>query len=320
MKKKLIFHIPVFLVLIKDEEYFSKKLINHINSHKPNAEFIIADGSKRAQKKIFKKLNTKYKYYYFGEDKNLSIFFQKILKGINKCTNQFIFLCDQDDLVNFKIVNLHEKFLNKNKTYSTAKGIVYDFEYLKYKINLLRKYNNDFKDNKTFLMRYFFNPNFRAYYCLHRKKNLKNIFKLINKYKINDVRSVNFLMNIITLSSGRIKFYDDISVLRWSGVKMRDKNKTNNHFVCEIHKNRYQWFNYFFSENTNLIKKILINKKIFFQNILIFKVYFFIFDILMNKLKKIINKVRINKTTKKSNELYKKYNLQNIISKNKIIK
>ncbi len=320
MKKKINFSYTSFLVLIKDEEYFSKKLINHINSQKPNAEFIIADGSKRAQKKIFKKLNTKYKYYYFGEDKNLSIFFQKILKGINKCTNQFIFLCDQDDLVNFKIISLHEKFLNKNKTYASAKGIVYDFEYLKYNINLLRKYNNDFKDNKTFLIRYFFNPNFRAYYCLHRKKNLKNIFKLINKYKINDARSVNFLMNIITLSSGRIKFYDDITVLRWSGLKIRDKNKTNNHFVNEIHKNRYQWFNYFFSENTNLIKKILISKKIFFQNILIFKLYFFIFDILMNKLRKIINKVQINKTTKNPIALYKRYNLQNIISKNRIIK
>lgn len=104
MLKKIRFSQTSFLILVKDQEIFSKKLINHINNQNIEAEFIIADGSKKKQKNMFEKLKVKKKYYYFGEDKNLEIFFKKILNGLNKSKKKFIFFCDQDDLINFQTI------------------------------------------------------------------------------------------------------------------------------------------------------------------------------------------------------------------------
>ena len=52
MQSKIKFNHTSFLVLIKDEVFFSKRLVNHINNQNVEAEFIIADGSKEKQKKI----------------------------------------------------------------------------------------------------------------------------------------------------------------------------------------------------------------------------------------------------------------------------
>ena len=51
MKSLIEFKHTSFLILIKDEKFFSKKLVNHINSQNIKAEIIIADGSKKKQKK-----------------------------------------------------------------------------------------------------------------------------------------------------------------------------------------------------------------------------------------------------------------------------
>lgn len=326
MTSQIIFKHTSFLVLVKDEQHFSKKLVNHINKKKVKAEFIIADGGKIKQKYIFDKLNTKKKYFYFGEDKNLTNFFYKNMRAVNKCTNKFIFYCDQDDLLNFDEIKSHEEYLHNNKDYSAAKGIMYNFKYINNKICLLRKDYNDYHDFNFFFLRYFFNPNFRGYYCLHRKKNLKKAWDLAIKYNVKDVRATSFLINIHSLSSGRIKFFNNVSVLRWDGVKKRDKKK--GHFVNQAHKNRYEWFCYFFSEQKDLIKKVLKQEKIFFDNFYIFKVYFFIFDILMNrfirikfisKLKKISKELFINNKKKTSTSLFKELNLIQIIDKKKLL-
>lgn len=321
MKSKIKLKYTSFLILIKDENFFSKKLIKHINSQNVEAEFIIADGSKKKQKKIFDKLKVKNKkYYYLGKDENYSVFLKKVLFAINKCSNKFTFYCDQDDLLNFKEIKYHEEFLHKNRNYSAVKGIIYNFKYIKNKINLIRKDYNDFKEFNSFPMRFFFNPNFRAYYCLHRKKNLRAVYSLANKYNIKEARTPNFLTNMITLSSGKIKFYNNVSILRWSGVKAADKRKFNNHFVNEIHKTRYLWFKYLFFKKIDLVKEILSNQKIFLGNFVIFKYYYFIFDISMNYIRRKTIRLIKRKNTVNSMQIYKKYRLNNIFDKSYLFK
>ena len=56
MTRRIEFKHTSFLVLVKDEEDFSKKLINRINKQNIKAEFIIADGGKKKQKDVFDKL------------------------------------------------------------------------------------------------------------------------------------------------------------------------------------------------------------------------------------------------------------------------
>ena len=110
MKSSINFKHTGFLILVKDEEYFSKKLVNHINNQNIKAEIIIADGGKKKQKKIFEKLKIKNEYHYFGEDKNIKIFFEKVIKSLKKSKKKFIIFCDQDDLINFKTIKKKKNF------------------------------------------------------------------------------------------------------------------------------------------------------------------------------------------------------------------
>ncbi len=324
-KKKLLkIENTSFLILVKDEETFSRKLVKHINKQNVKAEFVIADGSKKKQKKIFDKLNQRKKYYYYGEDKNISIFFKKVLKSIDKCSKKFIFYCDQDNLLNFQAIKKHEKFLLKNSNYSAIRGIIYNFKYVNKKIYLLNNHYKKYQDFNYFILRYFFNPNFRAYYCLHRKFIFKKVWSLVNRYKLKDVRSLSLVSNIITLSSGKIKTFDDVSILRWSGLKKNDKKKLNDHFVNEIHKNRYVWFFDLFYNKKLLLKKILKDQKIFFNNLYLFKLYFLIFDIFLNRISRKFKKLLKNNKKKGTNlkpfKIFKELKLSQIINEKELIK
>ena len=57
-----------------------------------------------------------------------------------------------------------------NKGYSAVKGILYDFNYKNEKINITGETYSDFVDFRFFIFRHMFNPLFRSYYCLHKKK------------------------------------------------------------------------------------------------------------------------------------------------------
>ena len=294
MKSGIEFKNTSFLILVKDEEFFSKKLIEHINNQNINAELIIADGSKKSQKKLFERIKTNSKYYYFGEDKNIEAFFLKIYEGIKKCTKEFIFFCDQDDLVNFKVIQKHEKFLLLNKEYSAVRGEIFNFEYSKNKIKILGKQYKNLIDLNSFFFKHLLNVNFRGYYALRRKVDLIKINKLIVEYKINDFRSAEFTNDIMILGSGRVKSFDnELSVLRWSGLKERDLKNEDAHIIYKMHKTRYEWFKYFFSIKKNLIINILKNNNIFYKNFHLFRIYFFFTDIIPAILtKKIIDRIK----------------------------
>ena len=289
MKSKIKLKHTSFLILVKDEDFFSKKLVNHINSQNEKAEFIIADGRKKKKKKIFNKINKKKEYYYFGEDKNYQIFFLKTLKGIKKCSKRFIFFCDQDHLINFKIIKKDEEFLLKNKDYSAVGGPTHFFTYIKNKIKVTKhEYGIYYFDFNSFFLKYCFNMVFRSHHYLQRKKNLKKVWNLIIEHKIKDARSDMFVQDLLTLIFGKIKYHNNTSVITWAGMKKRDTKKNKGHFLNKSHNTRYEWFKYFFTEHKNLIKKIIKENKIFFNNLYVFKAYYFIFNILKNIIKRII--------------------------------
>ena len=62
------------------------------------------------------------------------------------------------------------------------------------------------------------------------------------------MRSASLIQNLLTLNSGRIKYFDKISLLRWSGTKKRELKKGSSHFLYQVFKNRYEWFKYFFQK------------------------------------------------------------------------
>ena len=80
MNRRIIFKHTSFLVLVKDEVSFSKKLINHINKQHIKAEFVIADGSKIKQKNVFDKLIQKKNIIILVRIKTYLIFLIKLSK------------------------------------------------------------------------------------------------------------------------------------------------------------------------------------------------------------------------------------------------
>ena len=111
---------------------------------------------------------------------------------------------------------------------------------------------------------------------------------MIIEHKIKDARSAMFVQDLLTLIFGKIKYHNNTSVITWAGIKKRDTKKNKGHFLNKSHNTRYEWFKYFFTEHKNLIKKIIKENKIFFNNLYVFKAYYFIFNILKNIIKRII--------------------------------
>ena len=185
------------------------------------------------------------------------------------------------------------------------RGLVYNFTYFNNKVKLLEKTYSNYKDSNFFLLRHLLNSNFRAYYSLRRKSDLVKIYKLVVKHKVNDFRSAEFINDILTLRFNRIKsFNEEISVLRWAGIKKRDARK--GHIVNQIHKTRFDWFKYFFSKHKNLIIKILNEEIKIFKNFNAFKIYILFTDIFYNFLQKNIYRV-INKLKKIKIKLMEEY-------------
>ena len=220
--KKIFFKSTTLLITLKDNISFTKKLIKHLNLQSISIKIFIADGGKKKQHSLFKKLKHKHKYYYFGEDKNIHDYYLKVFKSLKKIDSQFIFFCDQDDYINFETLKKKETFLIKNKSFSAAKGILYSFQNNKKNlISLIGKsYPKEINNKKKLFSRVVFNFHFRSYYCLHRKKNLIQVFRIVTKNKIIDVRSAEFIMDLNTLMSGQIHLIKECSLIRWAGNNM----------------------------------------------------------------------------------------------------
>ena len=183
-----------------------------------------------------------------------------------------------------------ENFLIHNNDYSAAKGFLYNFEGYKNTFFLREKtYPKEIKNKKFLLSRFINNLHFRSYYCLHRKKNLFKIFKIIIKNKTADARTAEFIMDVSTLLLGQIYLINECSLLRWMG------NKYNTHPIRIGYKTRAKWFFGRIFKNDQLINNIILLNKNLKLSIFSFKLIIFIFDIgpvflrnLFNSLKKIL--------------------------------
>ena len=305
--QKFFFLKTTLLITVKDQNFFSKKLINYLNTQNIKINIFIADGSKKKQIKIFRKLKYNFKYFYFGPDKSLDDYFKKIYYSLNKIKTDFVIFCDQDDYINFKVLKQKELFLFKKNKYSCVQGKIYDFNYENNKIILLDEHNpNSITDHKNKFFRLLKNFKFRSYYCLHRTKILKNTFKKIINNQINDTRSFEFISGIMSVSKGQIGFLDECSLIRWRG------NKYKKHPIKLIYNTRPKWFidNFLLKNNVyNSIKNEIYLKNYLFIIIVLF------FDLFPNQVKKmrdlfkkILTRIINEFKNKKKNTPLKKFN------------
>lgn len=268
------FKNTTLLITLKDQAEFSKRLIKFLNSQKISINIFIADGSKKSQKNLFKKLKHRFNYFYYGEDKNLVDYYLKIFLSLKKIKTNFIFFCDQDDFINFSCLKKKENFLINNKNYSAAKGLIYNFTVFKRSFILGdRTYRKEVKNEKSLFKRLVTNFHFRSYYCLHRKKSLLKIFRVITKYKISDVRTAEFTMDIMTLLKGQIFLINSCSLLRWMG------NKYDIHPIKRHEQTRLVWFFKKIMKNKKLLEEIRLSNKSLRINTFLFTFIIFTIDV-----------------------------------------
>ena len=269
------FEKTTLLITLKDEEELTKRLIKYLNYQNLKINILIADGSINKQQKLFYLLKHKYKYFYFGEDKNHSKYYLKTYLALKKIKTDYVLFCDQDNFINFECLKKKENFLIKNSNFSAAKGIIYNFQSYKKKYLLTgRSYPNEIINNKSIFKRLKNNFHFRSYYCLHRTKNLKKFYNLVVKHKFNDPRSAEFVVDIGTLLVGQVHLDSKCSLLRCSD---------NKYIVHPISlETRIEWFFKRMFTNNKVLKDILnINKKIRLS-LFSFKIMILMRDIIPN--------------------------------------
>jgi glycosyltransferase domain-containing protein len=272
---KFYFKKTTLLITLKDEKELTKRLIKYLNNQSLKINILIADGSINKQQKLCYSLKHKYKYFYFGEDKNHSKYFLKIYLALKKIKTDFVLFCDQDDFVNFECLKKKENFLIQNSIFSAAKGIIYNFKSNKKK-NLLmeRSYNKEIINNKSTFKRLKNNFHFRSYYCLHRTKNLEKFYNLVIKHKLNDARSAEFIVDVGTLLVGQVHLDNECSLLRCSD---------NKYIVHPISlETRLEWFFKRMFTNNKILKDILNINKTIRLSLFSFKIMILVLDIIPN--------------------------------------
>ena len=301
------FKKTTLLITLKDEEELTKRLIKYLNYQNLKINILIADGSINKQQKLFYSLKHKYKYFYFGEDKNHRKYYLKIHMALKKIKSDYVLFCDQDDFINFECLKKKENFLSKNSIFSAAKGLMYNFQNNKEKILLTeRSYPKEVINNKSTFKRLRNNFHFRSYYCLHRTKNLKKFYNLVVKNKLNDPRSAEFIVDIGTLLIGQVHLVNEYSLLRCSD---------NKYIVHPISKEtRTKWFFTKMFTNNKILKDILSINKTIRLSLLSFKIMILVYDIIpvffrkkIARFKYLYSRILFKSGIRTNNNVKKKY-------------
>jgi glycosyltransferase domain-containing protein len=206
------------ILLLKERPACTELFLKHFCAVNPNFNLFISDGSKfKLDDKILKKIKN-YKnitYKKFPEDKNINIFYNKILLSLKKVKTEYVLLSSNDDFHIFKTIQkcLFELKKNKNNLIGCG-GSLISFKLKKNNLNLYQFKNIEKLyfgikyDQKTvkgrinnFLKK---NTSSLIHYIIKRKVLLKNYNEAINLFKTNiHFKDIFSDLNILTM--GRVK-------------------------------------------------------------------------------------------------------------------
>ncbi len=206
------------ILLIKERLACTELFLKHFCAVNPNIDLFISDGSKRRfDNKILKKIKN-YKnitYKKFPEDKNINIFYNKILLSIKKVKTEYVLLSSNDDFHIFKTIQKCLFELKKNKkNLIGCGGSIVSFKLKKNNLNLyqiknIKKLYFDKKfHQKTVNERIinFLKKDFSSlfHYIIKRKVLLKNYSEVVNLFNKN-IEFKDHFSELNILKMGRIK-------------------------------------------------------------------------------------------------------------------
>lgn len=225
-----MYKITIIIPLLDRNHYVKIWMKNNIRD---DFYYIFADGShNKENENYFSNIKLKnVKYIKYQPDKSAYLFTSKIYKSISYAKTEYIMTSDDDDFLNYKGIIKCIDFLNNNKDYICASGMIskvinnHDqlefkkMDNIKYKIypeiiNQLKNLDNKIGLNgvKTYLNKSI-NTNY-LWYAVFRKKEYEKIWYDLKQSNISDTDFIEILHTCLTFYYGRYKFLKCIHYIR----------------------------------------------------------------------------------------------------------
>ena len=292
---------------LKDRAYFTYRWMKYAEENYADYKIIIADGGQDENvKKCLSSLNNykkvNYKYIKYRYDSDYKTFFSKLSDAINKVDTEYCILADNDDFFIKAGIDQSISFLKTNKDYSCCRGLIGQFSINSVKKNIDNVYilhgeiSLSYKDPlsrlvKAFSLKHQCLPSF---YDVHRTKNIKNIFRLLDEMKTDEFLMFELLTNFIDSIDGKIARIDNLFLMR----QLNLNESSNAEYISKYGDVLERIINRNYIEDYNKMKKVI------YKEILI-KMGLSNDDIIKNKIDDISKLFLINSINKKKNKTIK---------------
>jgi len=206
-------------------------------------------------------------------------YYDRLILAYKNLKTDYYIIANDDEFYLPTPINKCLNFLEKNKDYVSAIGrtIVFQYKYKKilayegYEYFNDQRFNNKIKINR--LIAHLDDPTTQGYNSVSRKKNLKKITTFLRKYKYKkNIYTIEFFLNFIIISEGRLKLTNDLMWFRSEenkhiANKKWIRNVNHQHFFGDFkflsYPKKYKQVEDFCKiTNNKKLTKLILNKMI----------------------------------------------------------
>lgn len=199
-----------FVLTLKGRANYSESWIK--NNLRPGYRFYVADGSSDdLNKQIFEKnIHKNLVYKFYGEDRTVKDYLNKIVASILAVKTEYVMLCDNDDFINYTGIKECIKILDNNRDFTCAGGNIssvfksrssnhlYNLPVPFFSTKSIHNISKPFEAFKEIRKDYKY-----LWYAVYRKNDLLKIWKQIVELDIHDLFFVEILQVDLALRYGR---------------------------------------------------------------------------------------------------------------------
>tara|TARA_Y100000768_G_scaffold358059_1_gene313580 strand:+ start:304 stop:1377 length:1074 start_codon:yes stop_codon:yes gene_type:complete len=268
MPKNFKKKITVIILSYNRKKYLKRTVDYYLNE---NFKVLVLDGSEN--KTLFRK-NINLKYIHTNKH-----YYDRLIIAYKNLKTDYYIIANDDEFYLPTPIYKCLNFLEKNKDYVSAIGrtIVFQFKYKKilayegYGYFNDQRFNDKIKINR--IRAHLDNATTQGYNSVSRKENLKKIAIFLRKFKYKkNIYIIEFFLNLIIISEGRLKLINDLMWFRseenkYITNKKWIRNVNHQHFFGDFKFLSYQKKNKQVEDfckitNNKKLTKLILNKMI----------------------------------------------------------
>tara|TARA_A100001015_G_scaffold256335_1_gene298322 strand:- start:3188 stop:4126 length:939 start_codon:yes stop_codon:yes gene_type:complete len=241
---KLTIILPLFGRENYTQNWLSDNYYKYVN-------YLVADGGKNDNNQlIFNDIKrTNIKYIRYPVDKDCKTFVKKIFDVSKYIKTPYVFLADNDDILNIKNIFDCIKYLEFNRSYQLASGKIAYIKYYKIDTYSLTPYlhssrelsNLNFKESIKVYLSPTLKNNKYLWYSVYRTEIFQKVWENMFKAEIDDWHLLERSQTVFTLFEGKFKFINNIHYIRRvikGSSHAENIAKSSNHFDIKIFKDK----------------------------------------------------------------------------------